>query len=459
MNGSVMEAKSLAADDKYRFEKPRRDTAVCAAAALSEAIRFETVTGNLDEIKKLKEFLIEKYPALHRVSEYQNVGSESILLVWRSKKKAQDKLPVMFCAHLDVVPAGEGWKHPPFSGHIDEEYVWGRGAIDCKNVLIALLEAAESLCERGFYPERDIYFAFGHDEEIGGIEGASSIAEFLKKRNIKFDMALDEGEYIQTAFTKNKKVPTALISVAEKGFLNLRIKAYSKGGHSSMPPKHSAVGVICEAVCRIEMARIKCRMIPLIKKCFQKTIPSMPFARRILFKTLPVMKWAFFMNIKKDQKLNAYISDTYAVTMAKGANVPNVLPEEAQAVMNIRILQGSSCEDVVNHVKKATYGLGLSYEVLAAYEPSRVSGFEDEMFLLLEDVLKERFGDIVVAPGLMTGGTDVRKYESFCKSVYRFMPFYLTEPIAKRMHATNECVSIDSLGAAVEFYKVLFERL
>ncbi|MBQ2651081.1 MAG: M20/M25/M40 family metallo-hydrolase, partial [Clostridia bacterium] len=165
-----------------------------AVESLQAAIRIPTVSGDKVAMDKLRDYLDERYADVFEELQFLPTTGASLLLRWKTKGKT-DKLPILFCGHMDVVPPGDGWGDvDPFAGEIDEEgYIVGRGAIDCKNVVIGLFEAIQSLLKEGYTPTRDIWFAFGHDEEIGGAEGAVKISELLQKRGVRFETVIDEG--------------------------------------------------------------------------------------------------------------------------------------------------------------------------------------------------------------------------------------------------------------------------
>ena len=210
---------------------------------LSKALQIRTLSHSdgarveAAAFAEFADFLEETYPAFHNVAMRETVN-HSLLYRWPGKNG--NAKPVGLLAHIDVVPAenveNSAWTHPPFSGAIADGYIWGRGTLDDKGSLIAMLEAAERLTAAGFTPARDVYFLFGHDEEIGGDDGAGAIAALLKDRGIQFSFTLDEGSAITLGIINGVKRPVALISTAEKGYLNLRLTARGDGGHSSSPP-------------------------------------------------------------------------------------------------------------------------------------------------------------------------------------------------------------------------------
>src|SRR5438477_947948 len=155
--------------------------------------------------------------------------------------------PVVLLAHQDVVPIEPGtegrWTEPPFEGRIAAGYVWGRGALDDKGSLVGLLEAVEHLVAAGAKPRHTVYFAFGYDEEVGGRRGAARIAELLASRNVHPEFVLDEGGALATGLITGVAAPVALIGIAEKGYVTVELTAQAEGGHSSMPPRATAVGI------------------------------------------------------------------------------------------------------------------------------------------------------------------------------------------------------------------------
>lgn len=221
---------------------------------LSQAVSFPTVTGDKEAISQLRSWLKESFPLVFSQLRLLDCPGDGLLFQWRCPEKGK-KGPVLLCAHMDVVPTeGQNWTHPPFEGEIKEETVYGRGALDCKGTLCGILQAAEELLQDGFAPGRDVYLAFGCDEETGGKEGAAQIAKQLKMRGLHFDLILDEGTPISTAHLGKENFPAALLGVAEKGQATFRLTARQKAGHAAMPPQHTAAGYLSEAICRIEAA-------------------------------------------------------------------------------------------------------------------------------------------------------------------------------------------------------------
>src|SRR5690606_17107964 len=223
-----------------------------AAMRLGEAIRIRTVGDEQqpDSIRAaLEEFrawLSVTYPALHAVAGRTVVDGGTLLYEWKGADP--DLSPIILMAHQDVVPetASERWQHAPFSGEIADGSIWGRGSIDNKGSLLAIMEAAEALAAAGHMPARTVMLVFGHDEETTG-SGAAAVAALLAERGVRAQFVLDEGS-LAIADPPVTAGPVALIGVSEKGYATVRVLARAPGGHSSAPPDETAVGTLARAI-------------------------------------------------------------------------------------------------------------------------------------------------------------------------------------------------------------------
>lgn len=436
-----------------------------AAKHLSGAVQIRTI--GYDDITKtdtaafeeFASYLEKTYPAVHRTVTCEKINGLSLLYHW--KGKYPDKKPALFCAHIDVVPVEQGtdgeWKYPPYSGAIAEGAVWGRGSQDIKIQLTALLDAAEAMINQGFLPERDIYFAFGHDEETRRNDGADVIAARLKERGISFEYILDEGGCVIDNGVKGISRPVAFIGIAEKGFVNIKLSVKGEGGHSSMPPEHSAAGLISRAVSRVESNQRPLALTGPVREMFKALAPSMGFASRLFLSNLWLFAPLFKKIFARTQSGAAFLRTTVAPTMLEGSAAPNVLPLNASAVINARILHGESSATLKAHLEKVIDDKNVSIEMNQVYEPSIISPVDrSHGFACTAKAIRTLWPEAIISPYLVVGGTDARKYEELTDCVYRFSPFRIDNSEMKQMHGTNEHMSIKNIGDSVRFYTAMF---
>jgi carboxypeptidase PM20D1 len=431
------------------------------AQHLSDAIRCKTVS-NQENVKmdyapwqQLHDVLKENYPLLNKTLIKQEINHHSLIYKWPGKNPALK--PILFAAHLDVVPAEKDsekqWSHPPFSGDVDKEYVWGRGALDMKNHLVTLMEAIEFLVGEGFSPKRTIFLAFGHDEEIYGLEGALKISQWLEKQGIKLGAVLDEGGNITQKIMEGVDFPVATVCAGEKGFLTLNVSAKGQPGHSSAPPRQSAISIIARALALIADHPMPAKL-EAVTPLFQSIGSQMPILWQIMSANTWLFKNVLIKRLEKNQLLNAQIRTTSAATMISGGVKDNILPASAQAKVNFRLLTGDSVEKVLALVKKtvADPRIELELEDGRGWESSRISPINEPAYFTLELAIKQVFDNIPIAPSIFRGATDARHYEKICKNVYRFTPLLSLPEDAARVHGIDERIRIADLGQMVNFF-------
>ncbi|MDR1411520.1 MAG: M20/M25/M40 family metallo-hydrolase, partial [Spirochaetaceae bacterium] len=404
---------------------------------LTKAISLPTVctqdyTGtDFAPFEEFIAFLSEAYPLFHKTCALERVNSYALVYRWRGADPSL--LPMMLTAHYDVVPveAGTeaGWKYPPFSGAVAEGRVWGRGTLDIKSQITAHMEAAETLMRRGFAPKRDFYFVYGQDEEIGGRNGAYKTADYFAERGIRFEGVLDEGGFAVSGVIKGVAAPLALIGVAEKGFCNYELTLEGEGGHSSMPPAHTALGNAARLIAAIESRPLPARLTAPALRLLRNIAGEMGFAVRMAVANLWLFRPLILKILTANYVTNAMVRTTFAATMASAGSAANVLPRKAQAVVNVRLLPGDSVAGVAAYFEAIAGKLKLPIAIraLAAQEPSRLSPAEGTVYRRLVALIDEVFPGVISSPYLVMGGTDARKYYKVCDHVYRFTPMLVTD--------------------------------
>jgi carboxypeptidase PM20D1 len=431
---------------------------------LSQALRFRTVsTSNpaqaaTEEFERLHDFLSQTFPQVSTKLKKEAIGGHSLLYLWRGEASALK--PILLMAHLDVVAAtDETWRHPPFAGTIADGYVWGRGAMDDKASVMAILEAVEHLLRDGFVPKRTVYLAFGHDEEVGGNRGAARIAEHLRARAVELDFVLDEGLNVVDGIIPGVASPVALIGIAEKGYLSLRLTAEAPGGHSSIPPVETAIGIISRALHRLETTPFRSRLNGPTRQMLEFLGPEMDWANRLALANL----WLFEPLIKKQMArsplTHAAIRTTLAPTLFHAGATENVLPTAADAVVNLRLLPGDTIAAAIAQVRSVVNEPRIKITPLPLrMEPSRVSDIASPSFELIQRTVRQTIPGALVAPALLVAATDSRHYAGLTKNIFRFLPISVGPEDTKRYHGIDERISARDYERLVRFYAQLIRN-
>jgi carboxypeptidase PM20D1 len=427
-----------------------------AARNLAALVKCRTVShadATLDDEKEfagLVALLPELFPNVYRVCEHEAIAGRGLLFHW---KGSTDARPLLLTAHYDVVPADEQpWEVPPFSGTIADGMIHGRGTLDTKCTLAAVMTAAETLIKQGFAPTRGLYFAFGGNEEVMG-DGARRIAETLEKRGVKPLMVLDEGGAIVDNVFPGVSQPCALIGVAEKGSVNYRLAACAKGGHSSAPPARTPVDRLAQACVDIRRKPFPFRVAPPAQMLLDGLARHSTFVYRMIFANL----WAFSPLLdalcrKSGGELNALFRTTVAFTVFHAGESANVLPANAEMTLNVRVLPGESVEGTLAALRKKVRDRETEITLLRGQGPSACSGTDGEGYALLRHTIGETYPGTLVSPYLMIAGSDARHYEGICSHVYRFSGMALTLAERRMIHGVNEQIPVSKQADTVRFY-------
>jgi carboxypeptidase PM20D1 len=438
-----------------------------AAARLAEAIRFQTISSFLnpdsdaDALRGLQAHIAKSFPAFHAAAKREVVATYSVLYAWEgSDPKAA---PIALLAHQDVVPVAPGttkdWQQPPFDGVIADGFIWGRGSWDDKGNLYSMLEPAEQMSRAGFRPKRTIYFAFGHDEEVGGTRGAKAIAALLASRGVRLEFVLDEGLLITEGLVKGLERPAALIGVAEKGYATLVLTAHATPGHSSMPPRETAIGMMSAALARLEDHRLPMQIRGAASEMFDTLAPEMKGFGRVVLSNLWLFKPLVLREFEKNGPSEATLRTTTALTIFNAGDKDNVLPGNAEATVNFRLIPGDTQASVTDHVRRTIGNDRISIEPFPGNaDPTPVTATSGEPFRALNRTIREIFPDVVVAPGLMVAATDSRHYTGLTDTILRFTPVRANADDLKRFHGTNERLSIEGYADMIRFYRRLIEN-
>jgi len=427
---------------------------------LSKSIQFQTISHpdyekfDYEEFQRFLSWLETEYFQVFKNLEKKYLG-KTLLLKWQGE--ASDLDPILLTAHYDVVPvradADSIWQESPFSGKIDGDYVWGRGALDDKSGVIAILEAVNYLLEKNFSPRRTVYLSFGHDEEIGGRRGAGKVTEFLLNEGVELEWTLDEGSFLLQDIIPGINKPVAVINVAEKGSLTIQVIGKAEGGHSSMPSSKSSVGYLAEALLKLENNPIPGKLEGISLGLFDEVSKQMPFQYKILFANLWLFEPLINNFLSDSPTMNAVIRTTTAPTMLSASNRLNVLASEAVGTVNFRLHPRDNPEKIINFVKDLISNENIEVKNLSVGTlASSVSDWETEGYRAISNSVREVYGDIIVAPGLMVGGSDSKHYAKAAKNSYRFNPFPLSANELSGLHGIDERIKKDDFLNGIRSY-------
>jgi carboxypeptidase PM20D1 len=427
-----------------------------AAAIALKTVSAEDATASTEPFLALHAHLQSAFPRVHQALVREPVAEYSLLYTWQGKNK---KLaPLLLAAHLDVVPArAERWSHNPWSGDIADGYVYGRGALDDKANVLGILEAAEQLLSEGFQPERTIYFAFGHDEEIGGYHGAKAIAALLASRGVALEAVIDEGLVITEGILPGLDPPLAIIGISEKGYVTVELTASGQGGHSSIPPKKTAIGILSQAIVNLEANPMPGALSGAVEAMFRYVGPELPFARKLVVANLWLFRGLVESSLEKSQATAALLRTTTAPTMLDAGVKSNVLAQRARAVVNFRVKPGDTVEQVLAHVRRVIDNKNVAVKALDSVEAQHSSSTESRIFSIMQRSIRRVDPSIVVAPGLMLAMTDSRHYQGITTDIYRFSALRFGPEDLARLHGVDERVSIESYAELVAFQILLLK--
>ncbi|MDC0326112.1 M20/M25/M40 family metallo-hydrolase [bacterium] len=458
-----------------------------ALAHFASAVQLPTVSysnrakNNVIAFLDFQSLLDSAYPAVtenlirHTGEDFGDPQNTSLLYRW-SADGNNDMPAVLLMAHYDVVPIEQAtlksWKHPPFSGVIKDGYLWGRGTLDDKAAAIALMEACERLVNAGFQPQRDVYLALGHDEEVGGKYGNQQIAQWMRNKGIRLSMVLDEGGGIYRGVPGLER-PAALIGIAEKGFLNITMKVQlDEAGHASIPPGENAIGILASAISKLQHTPFPAKLDGGISRMLDYLGPEMSFLNRIAIGNRRLFGPVIEHQFSSTPAGNAALRTTLVPTIIEGGFTENALPSTAAANLHLRIQPGESVESSLRFIRSAIQDERITLQIdgmldgsqkdqVAYREPSRVSSDTSDSFEALHRTIKQVYPNVAVAPFYVVASTDSAHYDdpALSKDVYRFTPWNLDQSGLNLIHGVNEKIATAEFIEMIRFYEQLLMNL
>ncbi|MBO6662752.1 MAG: M20 family peptidase [Roseivirga sp.] len=430
---------------------------------LQTALRLKTISFedpaefDSSQFHLFNTFLKDEYPLSDSLLNHRIFNEFSHLYEWRGSNT--ELKPIVLMGHIDVVPIAspDKWSVEPFGAEIKDGKIWGRGTIDDKFSVIGIMEAVEMLLKEDFQPERTIYLAFGHDEEVGGDFGAVAMVEHLKSKGIEAEYVLDEGYAITQKLIPGIDTDVAMIGIAEKGSTTIEFTVDMEGGHSSQPSPETAIDVLAKAVSRLKEEPMEATLSEAMQGFMNQLGPEMGFVNKMAFANKSLFKPIIIATYEGASNAgNALIRTTTAPTIFEAGIKENVIPTTARALVNFRIIPGQTAEDVMEHclavmdderVKAKFYGFNTN--------PSPVSPMDSWGYETINRSIKQVFEATFTAPNLVIAATDSRHFSPISKNIYRFVPYHINEQNINTFHGIDEHILVEDYKNAIRFYRQL----
>ncbi|KAI6149798.1 hypothetical protein BKA82DRAFT_997879 [Pisolithus tinctorius] len=437
------------------------------------------------------EYLERVFPLVYTKLNVTKINTYGLVYHWQGSTEVK---PILLTAHQDVVPVDpttvSQWIHPPYSGHYDGTWIWGRGTCDDKSEIIERLIVVDSLLRRGFTPTRTLVIALGFDEEVAGVQGASHIAKYLEETygHDGFAMLVDEGPNGLVNFGDGFYFVSPKVS--EKGYFDVRVEVASPGGHSSIPPAHTSIGLLSLAISAIE-ANPHSPELPRngthfsTIQCLADYSPSFPeelrnLAHRAVSDDRALVRLEDALS-ELSPAMRAMMVTTQAVNVIKGGVKANALPERASAVVNHRIAEHSSVAKLQQHLIDVLSPVAASHELTLrafgrvmktgdsgeiiisnnsgiALEPSPVTPVGYGPYSILTGTIKatittsKLYNDtpIILGPSLSLANTDTVWYWNLTKHIFR-SSLVTESDYYNGVHTVNEALRADAYIEGIRF--------
>ena len=441
--------------------EPLPDSAV---VHMSNAIRIKTVspedTLRIDSahFNQFRIFLEQSYPLIHQQLSRTIIKDYSYIFEWKGSDTSL--LPLILMGHYDVVPvepsAVKLWTVQPFGGEVKDSIIWGRGAVDDKAALISILEATESLLKKGFKPVRTILLCFGHNEESTGT-GAIAIVDYLQQKHIRADMVIDEGGEITTGKMKDVERPVAMIGVGEKGYVTFELAVQKPGGHSSKPDNETAIDILAKALYNLRRVQMAVKLTEPLKEYFNRVSgSSSSFLNKMALNNL----WLFTSSVQNklsgSPEGDAMQRTTIVPTILESGIRENVIPTNAKAIVNCRILTGETTKQTEDFIRNAINDNRVTITIKGDFntEPSPLTDVNSPAFKRMEEAVYQTVDDVIPVPYVMLGASDSRNYRVISNGVINFTPLINS----KGFHGIDERLPIKDFQRSINFFSSIIKE-
>jgi acetylornithine deacetylase/succinyl-diaminopimelate desuccinylase-like protein len=450
------QAPSTAMPTVQSTQSPVGDTTALAKEAegwLADLIRIDTTNppGNEQAAAKYIAGVLTKEGLTPEFLDLAP-GRSALVARLRSAAMPDPSRALLLVAHMDVVGVDKSkWTVDPFGAVIKEGYMYGRGSIDDKGMLAANLAAFIALKRSNARVNRDVIFLATADEEQGG---EASIRILIAKYWDKFaaGFALNEGGRV---ILKNGKVQYVAVQASEKVPVDVAVIARGPSGHASTPTKDNAVVHLAAAVAKIGGYTASVRFTTIVRRYFEQLAPleDDELAKWIRSLDTPDRGEHAQRFVSDANPLwNSMLRDTIAPTMLSAGVRANVIPSEARAMLNVRLLPGDTIDVLLADLAKSVNDPQIRFEVQPdAGLAAPPSSLESDFYVTITKAASQEFSGAPVLPFLSAGATDSAQLRLHNVQAYGLSPFPMSDEDSRRMHADDERIPLASFDKGVDF--------
>lgn len=416
----------------------------------------DVAVPNEEAFAAFRRLLKELFPRVFEAFTYEEFNG-SVLLSHVVESGAE---PVLFMSHHDVVSENGTWVHEPFRAAVEDGKLYGRGTLDTKGNLWAILNSIEELLEEGFRFPCSVYVESACNEETTG-NGAYEISRELKNRGVRFRFTLDEGGMIVYDPIGGADGTFAMVAIGEKDCIDLKFVARSNGGHSSTPDRNNPLSRLAKFIVDVEKhALFRPKLDDVTVETFRKMSVKMKGVLKFFFRHARCFRHLLARILTKfSPTANSMVRTTVCFTKAKGSDEFNVIPTEAYVTGNVRLSHHDTKEDLLKKLGRKAKKYGIEIVELDPGYHSGICAYKTPEFRLLEQTVTENFPEVITAPYLSTGASDSKYFTDLSDQIFRFAPFTVTDEQLDAMHAKDENINVSTLIPAVDFYKNLIRKL
>jgi acetylornithine deacetylase/succinyl-diaminopimelate desuccinylase-like protein len=358
---------------------------------------------------------------------------------------ADSKRPIILLNHMDVVTSDAShWKVPPFSGELRDGYIWGRGAQDMKDEGLAQLVVMVMLKREKVALDRDVIFLAVADEEAEG-QGTDWFTKNQRDLLGNAEFLINEGG---ENLLENGKVKYVGVDVGEKTSYWLHVVAHGRPGHGSRPNPDSAPNRLVHALNKILAYKTPLRVLPVVDEFLRDMAPYEPPERALYYRNVKkaIEDKRFQQEVERDESLNFLLRDTISLTMLGGSGQTNVIPPEAWANLDLRILPGGDPKAVVEALRRVVNDPDVTIEPIEPeFKVANYSGTDNAMFAAIREASAKYFPGAPVVPHITSGYTENQRYRPLGIVAYGFNPYTATEEEGNTEHGNDERIRVEEV--------------